>query len=195
MASLTLRRSGKSDGRVTSTATKTWAKARGAGAAAAPVAKRVARDPQRLQVVGAAIGGAALVFLLDRSGRIVGFFSGRRVEAGAADREAAWSGAKAVEPGAPQPNDQALTDAVMSQAFRKAEVPSGQVSVNSEMGVVYLRGELESAERIDRLVAAVKEVEGVLAVENLLHLPGEKAQAKQETEPETKRRVKAAKGS
>jgi osmotically-inducible protein OsmY len=44
--------------------------------------------------------------------------------------------------------------------------------------VVVLRGELESQDLIEDLVNAVREVDGVRNVENLLHTPGTEAPAK-----------------
>jgi hypothetical protein len=54
------------------------------------------------------------------------------------------------------------------------------VSVNVEDGVAYLRGQLEDRSAIDRLVEAVRQVEGVRDVQSLLHEPGEPAPAKDE---------------
>ena len=54
-------------------------------------------------------------------------------------------------------------------AHRAAHTPKGHVSVNAERGVVYLRGQLDSAEQIEALVHATGAVEGVKGVKNLLH--------------------------
>ena len=51
----------------------------------------------------------------------------------------------------------------------------GRITVNAEDGVVILRGEVASAERMAALASAVLQVPGVVGVENLLHLPGEPA--------------------
>jgi osmotically-inducible protein OsmY len=59
-------------------------------------------------------------------------------------------------------------------------VPKGQVNVNVEDGVVYLRGELDQLDLIEDLAAQARKVQGVLAVENLLHVPGQEAPAKPE---------------
>jgi osmotically-inducible protein OsmY len=45
------------------------------------------------------------------------------------------------------------------------------VNVNVVDGVVYLRGELEDADRIRELVAAAESIEGVTRVESMLHTP------------------------
>jgi hyperosmotically inducible protein len=78
-------------------------------------------------------------------------------------------------------NDPALAAKVQSEIFRDVEVGSGDVSVNAEDGMVYLRGELDSAETIGRLEQAARDVDGVRAVVNLLHGPGEPAPTKEET--------------
>jgi osmotically-inducible protein OsmY len=67
------------------------------------------------------------------------------------------------------PDDVTLAQKVESIAFRKAGVPKGQVSVNADNAVVYLRGHLESDEQIGELVRATQAIEGVSDVKNLLH--------------------------
>jgi hypothetical protein len=67
------------------------------------------------------------------------------------------------------PDDVTLAQKVESIAFRKAGVPKGQVSVNADNAVVYLRGHLESDEQIEELVRATHAIEGVNGVKNLLH--------------------------
>ena len=80
----------------------------------------------------------------------------------------------------PQPDDVTLARKVESEIFRDADVPKGQINVNVEDGVVYLRGELEQPDLIDDLGAQARKVQGVRAVENLLHAPGQEAPAKPE---------------
>jgi osmotically-inducible protein OsmY len=80
----------------------------------------------------------------------------------------------------PQPDDVTLARKVESEIFRDADVPKGQINVNVEDGVVYLRGELEQPDLIDDLGAQARKVQGVRAVENLLHGPGQEAPAKPE---------------
>ena len=67
------------------------------------------------------------------------------------------------------PDDVALAQKVESIAFRKARVPKGQVSVNADKAVVYLRGQLGSDDQIEELVRAAQAIEGVSGVKNLLH--------------------------
>ena len=75
-------------------------------------------------------------------------------------------------------NDQALAAKVESEVFRSADAPKGQVSVNVEDGVVYLRGELDERGKIDALLEATRKVEGVQDVKSLLHTPGDPAPMK-----------------
>jgi osmotically-inducible protein OsmY len=67
------------------------------------------------------------------------------------------------------PDDVTLAQKVESIAFRKTGVPKGQVSVNADNAVIYLRGHLESDEQIEELVRATHAIEGVNGVKNLLH--------------------------
>ena len=71
-----------------------------------------------------------------------------------------------------QPDDLTLAQKVESQLFRRAGVPKGQVSVNAEEGVVFLRGVMERQDDIDRMGEEARRIEGVRAVENLIHPPG-----------------------
>jgi osmotically-inducible protein OsmY len=80
----------------------------------------------------------------------------------------------------PQPDDVTLARKVESEIFRDEHVPKGQINVNVEDGVVYLRGELEERDLIKDLEAQARKVQGVLGVENLLHVRGEEAPAKPE---------------
>jgi osmotically-inducible protein OsmY len=73
-----------------------------------------------------------------------------------------------------------LARKVESEIFRGADVPKGRINVNVEDGVVYLRGELEQPDLIEDLGVQARKVQGVLAVENLLHVPGEEAPTKVE---------------
>ena len=80
----------------------------------------------------------------------------------------------------PQPDDVMLARKVETEIFRDADVPKGQINVNVEDGVVYLRGELEERDLIEDLGVQARKVQGVLGVENLLHVSGEEAPAKPE---------------
>jgi BON domain len=135
------------------------------------------------------VAGAALAFYLDPQNgkrrrhmtvdRVGGFFrhGGRR--AGRLGRRAA-SGAygatmKAThlrEAEKPQLNDADLAQKVQSEVFRDPDIPKQRVNINAENGVVYLRGEVDTPDLIRQLEKATHDVQGVRAVENLLHLPG-----------------------
>lgn len=67
------------------------------------------------------------------------------------------------------PSDPALAAKVSSEVL--GDYPS--ININVEHGVVVLRGQLESEERIAALEQSVRKVTGVLDVTNLLHVPGE----------------------
>jgi osmotically-inducible protein OsmY len=84
------------------------------------------------------------------------------------------------EPAEERLNDPALARKVESEIFRDDELDKGAVSVNAEYGVIYLRGEVSSAGVKDELATRARAVDGVRAVENLTHLPGEPAPAKDE---------------
>jgi osmotically-inducible protein OsmY len=75
--------------------------------------------------------------------------------------------------------DPELANKVRTEIFREKDAPKGDVSVNAENGVVYLRGEVESPEVIESLGAKASAVAGVREVVNLLHLPGQPAPAKE----------------
>ncbi len=79
------------------------------------------------------------------------------------------------EPAEERLNDPALARKVESEVFRGEEIPKGSISVNAEYGVIYLRGEVPSRELMEELATRVRAVDGVRAVENLTHLPGEPA--------------------
>lgn len=85
------------------------------------------------------------------------------------------------EPAAERLNDPGLQAKVESEIYRDADVPKGQVVVNVESGIVFLRGEIEDRGTIERLREAAANVDGVRGVENLLHTPGEPAPTKDES--------------
>jgi osmotically-inducible protein OsmY len=78
-------------------------------------------------------------------------------------------------------NDPALAQKVESEAFRDEAIPKGNISVNAEKGVIYLRGQVPSTDVMAELTARARAVDGVRAVENLTHLPGEPAPTKDES--------------
>jgi osmotically-inducible protein OsmY len=70
-----------------------------------------------------------------------------------------------------EPDDVTLAHKVESILFRDRDVPKGQININAEEGVVFLRGQVDRPELVGELGARVRAVKGVRAVENLLHLP------------------------
>ncbi len=74
-------------------------------------------------------------------------------------------------------NDATLTDRVTTALFRDQSVPKGDIDVNAVNGVVTLRGQVSDAELPARLEDEARKVSGLRDVQNLLHGPGEGAQA------------------
>jgi hypothetical protein len=74
-------------------------------------------------------------------------------------------------------DDVALAHKVESELFRREQVPKGQIDINAEEGVVFLRGVVERTDDIAGVEKLAREIGGVRGVENLLHLPGTPAPA------------------
>jgi osmotically-inducible protein OsmY len=70
----------------------------------------------------------------------------------------------------PQPNDAALVQKVESEVFRDPSIPKGQININAQNGVVYLRGRVDSPDLVEQLERAVRNVQGVRDVENLVQV-------------------------
>jgi osmotically-inducible protein OsmY len=137
-----------------------------------------------------AVIGAALVYFFDPQqgarrramarDRVLAFFRKRGRKAARLGRKASSDayGLKqrlAHRQEAPKDfDDQTLKAKVESEVFRPADAPKGDVDVNVENGVVYLRGQVEQ-QLIEDLDQRVRSVQGVRAVENLLHVPGTEA--------------------
>ena len=68
-------------------------------------------------------------------------------------------------------DDQTLADRVRSEIFRAADAPKGDVSVDVQAGVAYLRGTADEA-WIERFGQDARKVQGITGVKNLLHAPG-----------------------
>jgi len=138
--------------------------------------------------LAAAIGGAALAYYLDgQNGRrrrhvmrdkalSASKHANRRgrklVHHVSSDARGYVERAKHVRGRTEELDDSTLVDKVESIVFRHRDVPKGQVNVNAENGVVFLRGEVERPELVGALEARVRKVRGVKGVENLLHTPG-----------------------
>jgi hypothetical protein len=121
-------------------------------------------------LLGAGIGAAAPHFLDPASGRR------RRHDAVGSARYAAGKAkgvvARVTPSSAPDLDDVGLSQKVKTEIFRDAEAPKGDVSVDVQAGVAYLRGTVADPEWIARLGDEAKKVDGIKAVENLLHEPG-----------------------
>ena len=141
-------------------------------------------------LAGAAIGAAAAYFLDPQGGakrrneardKALSQAKSRAGNAAGSAKQAAGKARGAVHsvtpsmPGKSEPDDVTLAHKVETEIFRAADAPKGSVSVNAENGVVFLRGEVEQREWIDRLGEEAKKVDGVKEVRNLLHLPGTEA--------------------
>ncbi|HEX6022253.1 MAG TPA: BON domain-containing protein [Solirubrobacter sp.] len=120
--------------------------------------------------LGAAAGAAAAHFLDPDSG------PKRRKEARRQAHHAKGTMKGAVHNVVPHRHeamdDATLADRVRSQIFRDADAPKGDVSVDVQASVVYLRGAVADQAWIDRLGAEARKVEGITGVKNLLHAPG-----------------------
>jgi osmotically-inducible protein OsmY len=145
-----------------------------------------------LYVLAGAIG-AAIAYLFDpdsgrRRRKILADKAGKFARQGgqrAQDAAAQGEGMKQKathlkEQKKPQPDDVTLARKVEAEIFRDSDVPKGEINVNAEDGVVYLRGEVTEPDMIEDLEAKARNVQGVLGVENLLHAPGQEAPAKPE---------------
>lgn len=69
-------------------------------------------------------------------------------------------------------DDVTLARKVETEIFRDADAPKGDVSIDVQAGVVYLRGTVADEPWIERLGDGAKKVDGVKGVKNLLHRPG-----------------------
>jgi osmotically-inducible protein OsmY len=78
-------------------------------------------------------------------------------------------------------DDVTLARKVETEIFRAADAPKGQVSVDVQAGVAYLRGTVSDESWIARLADDAKKVDGIKGVENLLHRPGTPAPAAEST--------------
>ena len=73
-------------------------------------------------------------------------------------------------------DDVTLARKVETEIFRDADAPKGDVSVDVQGGIAYLRGTV-SDDWSERMAAAARSVDGVKGVKNLLHPPGTPAPA------------------
>jgi osmotically-inducible protein OsmY len=136
-------------------------------------------------VAAAIAAGASLEYLLDPADgkrrrhvlRDKTLATGRRLARRGAQQaryaEGKAEGAVRAATSSPAPvDDQTLADRVRTEIFRRPEAPKGGVNVGVVDCVVTLRGEVEDAAQIQRLVDDARAVPGVRSVQNLLHTPG-----------------------
>ena len=150
---------------------------------------------KRLFALGAAMGAALAYFFDPETGnrrrsmtrdRVLAFFRRTGHQAGRAGQ-----GAKSQAYGLTQkalhlkdrtkeePDDATIAHKVETELFRDADVPKGQINVNAENGVVYLRGQVADEGLAETLGKSARKIQGVREVENLLHTPGTPAPTKQ----------------
>jgi hypothetical protein len=80
--------------------------------------------------------------------------------------------------GSDSPNDPTLARKVEQAIYEVVPEAKGRVSVNSEYGVIYLRGEVADEGQRTKLAGAAGGVQGVDSVKNLLHTPSRPAPTK-----------------
>jgi osmotically-inducible protein OsmY len=168
--------------KVAQTGAQAWQGARRVADAATRESPRTRRTP----VLLAAAAGAAMEYFIDpsdgkrrrhvaRDRGMAILRRGGRDAVRQADYAAGIAKGKVAEatPSPPKEDfdDVTLTRKVETEIFRDADAPKGKVSVNAEHGVIYLRGQLDTAAEIDALAEAARQVEGVQGVKNLLHTP------------------------
>jgi hypothetical protein len=138
--------------------------------------------------VGAAVG-AGVEYLADpdrgrsRRARLAGQAGARARRTGrAAARQARYVRGRATGKmqarramHVPPVDDRELVQKIRSEVMGRAEFRELDIIIDAFGGVVHLRGAVSDAERAAALCAAVGEVEGVHAIENLLHAPGSAA--------------------
>jgi gas vesicle protein len=150
---------------------------------------------KRLIAAGAAVGAALAFFFDPKNGtrrrnevrdRFLALFRRSGRSAGELGRSAKSSGyalkQKATnmkESPKDQPDDVTLARKVETEIFRAPDVPKGDINVNAENGVVFLRGEVTDESLIEALAESARKVQGVREVENLLHVAGTPAPTKQ----------------
>jgi osmotically-inducible protein OsmY len=71
--------------------------------------------------------------------------------------------------------DRTLLDRVESELFANRSIPHGKITFEVEGTTVILRGELDSADEMERVEQAVRHIPGVTGVTSLFHMPGSPA--------------------
>ena len=79
-----------------------------------------------------------------------------------------WDPDAPVQPGGSNADDLIVRDRVQTEIFRPGDAEKGNVSVNVENGVVFLRGQVEDPDQGEYFEIAAAAVDGVVRVENLI---------------------------
>ena len=136
--------------------------------------------------IGAAAGAAATHFLQPGRRNQIREQAASKVQAGASQAattatHAAGKAKGAVAQATPSMpgshriedvDDVTLARKVETEIFRAADAPKSDVSVDVQAGVANLRGEIADEQWITRLGEEAEKVDGIKAVNNLLHPPG-----------------------
>ena len=73
----------------------------------------------------------------------------------------------------PEPTaDDRVAQSVRDELARTPGIPAGAVSVEVSEGTVYLRGKIDRPGTISELDGRIRDLDGVIRLRNLLHLPG-----------------------
>lgn len=76
--------------------------------------------------------------------------------------------------------DRTLLDRVESELFANRSIPHGKITFEVEGTTVILRGQLDSADEMQKVEDAVRKIPGVTEVQSLFHAPGTPAPNKAE---------------
>ncbi len=77
-----------------------------------------------------------------------------------------------LEPDALPPNDETLKSKVETELFRDPTFSKGRININTEHGVIVIRGEVDRLEDIEAIESRICEIAGVTEIRNLLHPRG-----------------------
>lgn len=77
------------------------------------------------------------------------------------------------------PDDDTLRDRVESELFADDRVPKGAININVALGIVEVRGEVESEDQIRYIEEHLAVIPDVRTVRSYLHLPGTPAPNKE----------------
>jgi osmotically-inducible protein OsmY len=134
---------------------------------------------RKLLFAGAVAGGVAWIAKNQEKAKAYADRYGGQLKGAAANMAPGAGRAPAEE----RLNDPALVQKVESELFEDERLHhlKGHINFNAEYGVVYIRGQVPDDATREDLTQRARRVDGVRAIENLTHLPGEPAPAKDET--------------